>query len=152
MASPVGSLLAAEAIRLDEQAADRDEAIRLCGQALVDVGAVAPAYVESMLERERSISTHVGEGVAIPHGTHAGKDAVYGDALSFLRFPAGIDWDGNRVVLCIGIAAKGDGHVGILAQLAQILLDPERAAALREATDADVVLRLLQPSREDATA
>jgi mannitol PTS system EIIA component len=152
MASPVGSLLASEAIRLDEQAADRDEAIRLCGQALVDVGAVAPAYVESMLERERSISTHVGEMVAIPHGTHAGKDEVYRDALSFLRFPGGIDWDGNRVVLCIGIAAKGDGHIGILAQLAQILLDPQRAAALREATDPDVVLRLLQPSREDATA
>jgi len=47
-------------------ASDRDDAIRQCGQALIDVEAVDPAYMEAMLERERSISTYAGEGVAIP--------------------------------------------------------------------------------------
>ena len=41
-------------------------------EALVEIGAVEPAYVDAMLERERSISTYVGEGVAIPHGTLVG--------------------------------------------------------------------------------
>jgi mannitol PTS system EIIA component len=144
-------LLDPAAIRLHERAADREQAIRACGRLLVGTGAVDPSYVEAMLERERSISTYVGEGVAIPHGTLASKDAVRRDALSFVRFPEGVDWGGEPVTVCIGIAAQGGGHMGILAKLAEILLEPGTARALREADDPHEVLRLLQPAREDTT-
>jgi PTS system mannitol-specific IIA component len=145
------SLLERGAIRLHERATDREQAIRACGGVLVSTGAVDAAYVEAMLERERSISTYVGEGVAIPHGTLASKDTVRRDALSFVRFPETVDWDGEPVTICIGIAAQGDGHMPILVALAHILLEPGRAQALREADDPDEVLRLLQPAREDST-
>jgi mannitol PTS system EIIA component len=144
-AQPLVGLLEERAIRLTERATDRDDAIRQCGQTLVDIGAVAPAYVEAMLERERSISTYVGEGVAIPHATLAGKAAVRRDALAVLRFPDGVAWDDEIVVVCVAIAAIGDGHVAILSELAQILLDPPRAQALREATQVADVLHLLEP-------
>ena len=151
MADPLTSLLSESAIRLAEHAADRQEAIVRCGQILVDVGAVEPAYVEAMLEREQSISTYVGEGVAIPHATLAGKAAVKRDALAVLRFPAGVDWGGETVIVCVAIAAVGDGHVEILSELAQILLDPEQARDLREAEHAEDVLRLLAPVRGTAS-
>jgi PTS system mannitol-specific IIA component len=144
-AQPLLGLLEERAIRLAEVAADRDDAIRQCGQTLVSIGAVDPAYVEAMLERERSISTYVGEGVAIPHATLAGKSAVRRDALAVLRFPAGVDWGGETAVVCVAIAALGDGHVEILSELAQILLDPSRARQLREATRPEDVLVLLTP-------
>ncbi|GII42243.1 PTS sugar transporter subunit IIA [Planotetraspora phitsanulokensis] len=137
------------AVRLDEQADGRDGAIRRCGEVLVEVGAVEADYIDAMLERERSISTYVGEGVAIPHGTLVAKDAVHHDAICVLRFPGGVDWDGERVSVCVGIAARGDGHIRLLSELAQILLDPEQAQALREATEVSDVIRLLQPSREE---
>jgi PTS system mannitol-specific IIA component len=151
--APAGpaALLERRAVRLAEHAADRDEAVRRCGSVLVEVGAVEPAYADAMLERERSISTYVGEEVAIPHGTLAGKEAVRRDALAVLRFPDGVDWGGERVTVCVAIAARGDGHVELLAQLAEILLDPDRARALREADRVDDVLRLLEPVREDDT-
>jgi PTS system mannitol-specific IIA component len=145
MADPLAGLLAKNAIRLTAQAVDRDEAIRQCGQTLVDIGAVDPAYVEAMLEREQSISTYVGEGVAIPHATLAGKAAVRRDALAVLRFPAGVDWGDETVVVCVAIAAVGDGHVGILSELAQILLEPQQARQLREATRPEEVIQLLAP-------
>ncbi|MEV4759289.1 PTS sugar transporter subunit IIA [Micromonospora sp. NPDC049559] len=151
MAESLAALLDPRAIRLTERAADRDEAIRRCGQALVDVGAAEPGYVATMLARERSVSTYVGEGVAIPHGTLAGKELVHGDALAVLRFPEPVDWGGQPVSVCVAIAARGDGHVELLAALAELLLDPDQARALREATDPDDVLRLLQPAREDST-
>jgi PTS system mannitol-specific IIA component len=144
-AQPLVGLLEERAIRLAESATDRDDAIRQCGNTLVAVGAVDPAYVEAMLERERSISTYVGEGVAIPHATLAGKSAVRRDALAVLRFPEGVDWGGEHVVVCVAIAAIGDGHVEILAELAQILMDPGRAQELRDASRPDDVLRLLSP-------
>ncbi|NRQ37235.1 PTS sugar transporter subunit IIA [Nonomuraea sp. NN258] len=136
-------LLDPRAVLLHESAADRDAAIRRCGQALVEVGAVAPAYVTAMLERERTISTYVGEGVAIPHGTAGSKDDIARDAICVVRFPGGVDWDGERVTLCVGIAARNDGHVPLLAALAEILLDPDRARALREATEIHQVMKEL---------
>jgi len=144
------ALLAPESIQLFEQAATKEDAVRMCGQALVSAGAVDVAYVDTMLEREASISTFLGEGVAIPHGTLAGKDAVHRDALCFLRFPDGVEWGAGTATLCIGIAAQGDGHLEILAQLAQILLDPERAEALRKADDPQTVLDLLTPTEGES--
>ena len=140
------AILVPQAIRLQEHAVGRDDAIRRCGGVLVEIGAVDPAYVEAMLDRERSVSTYVGEGVAIPHGTNAAKSAVRRDALAVLRFPAGVDWGGSPVEVCVAIAAQGDGHVDLLAELAEILMDPDRAAALRRATDPRDVLRLLVPA------
>ena len=137
-------ILEKRAIRLDERAATRDDAIRRCGGVLVEIGAVDPAYVGTMLAREQSISTYVGEGVAIPHGTLEVKAAVRRDALAVVRFPETVDWDGNPVTVCVAIAAQGDGHVDILAELAEILMDEDRAKALREATDPDEVLQILK--------
>lgn len=137
-------LLDPRAVLLHESAADRDEAIRRCGRALVDVGAVAEPYIDAMLEREQTISTYVGEGVAIPHGTAAAKEVVQHDAICVVRFPDGVDWGGEPVTLCVGIAAKNDGHVQLLAALADILLDPERARALREATEVGQVMKELR--------
>jgi PTS system mannitol-specific IIA component len=146
---PLTELLAPSSIRLDATATGRDDAIRQAGAALVEAGAVDPSYVDAMLERENSVSTFVGEGVAIPHGTLAGKDAVKDDAIVVLRFPDGVDWDGNEVSVAVGIAAKGNGHIALLSQLATVLLDPDKAAALRGATTADRVYELLASDEDD---
>lgn len=143
----VGDLLARDAIRLGERAGSRDEAVRRCGEVLVEIGAVGPAYVEAMLEREQSVSTYIGEGVAIPHGTLNSKETVVRDALAVLAFPDGVDWGGEDVRVCVAIAAAGDGHVDILAALAEILMEPDQAARLRGATTADEVLNLLVMER-----
>jgi PTS system mannitol-specific IIA component len=142
---PAG-LLDPSAVRLDGRATGRDDAVRECGRLLVEIGAVEEPYIASMLDRERSISTYLAEGVAIPHGTAQGKDAVLRDALAVVRFPKGADWNGETVTLAIAIAARGDGHIAILAELAEVLLDPERARGLREATTAEEITRLLAPA------
>jgi PTS system mannitol-specific IIA component len=145
MADGRTELLEERAIRLDGAAGDAEEAIRQTGRLLVDVGAVVTSYVDAMIEREQSVSTVMGEGVAIPHGTNESKGDVLRDALSFVRFPEGVDWNGKPVTIAIGIAAKGDSHVGILSRLATILVDPDSAQRLRSATDVTTVLELLQP-------
>jgi PTS system mannitol-specific IIA component len=146
----VADLIHRDSIRLGVTATDRDHAIRICGEALVAAGAATPDYIDTMLAREQSVSTYIGEGVAIPHGTLDGKDHVRRDALSFVTFPDGVDWNGERVTVGIGIAARDNGHIAILAELADILLDPDRAAALRAASSSDDVLALLTPSPDDS--
>lgn len=144
-ATPLTELLAEASITLDASAGSRDEAIRLAGAGLRAVGAVDEAYIDAMIERENSVSTFMGEGVAIPHGTLAAKDSVMADALSMVRFPEGVDWDGNDVRVAFGIAARGNGHIALLSQLATVLMDPQKAEALRDATTVAEVYALLTP-------
>ena len=145
----LSALLAESSIRLEQSATNQEDAIRQTGAALLEAGAIEASYIDAMLERERSVSTFVGEGVAIPHGTLAGKDSVQNDALVVLRFPDGVDWDGNDVRVCVGIAARGNGHIALLSQLATVLLDPDKAAALRSATTSSEVYELLKPDPDD---
>jgi PTS system mannitol-specific IIA component/phosphocarrier protein FPr len=137
-------------IRLGLAAADKWDAIRQCGALLDGLGAVDPGYADAMLERERSVSTYIGEGVAIPHGTDAARALVRRTTLGVLQFPAGVDWDGQRVTLCVAIAARGEEHVAVLSALAQILMEPKAAERLRTSSDVDEVHRLLSGVGEDA--
>ena len=142
----LAELLTPELVRLDQAAADWEDAVRQVGGVLVAAGAVDGAYVDAMLTRERSVApTFVGEGVAIPHGTLESRTLIHRDALCVVQFPDGVDWQGDRVVLCIGIAARGDLHVPILAQLAELLMEPDRAEALRQASTPTELLALLTP-------
>ena len=104
---------------------------------------------ESMAERERMMSSFVGEGFAIPHGTDTARALVRRATLAFLQFPEGIDWDGEEVRVCVAIAATEGEHIGVMSSLAQILLDPDQAEALRTATDPDTVLTLLTPDPDE---
>src|SRR5918992_5663856 len=104
--------------RLGLQASDRFDAVRQSGQVLVDIGAVEPPYVDAMLEREEQISTSLGEGFAIPHGTDESRRWIRETRLAFLQFPDGVDWGDENVIVCVAIAAQGDEHVGLLARLA----------------------------------
>jgi PTS system mannitol-specific IIA component/phosphocarrier protein FPr len=142
---PPAGVLVREAIRLAQHADDKWDALRQSGALLEELGAVDEGYAAAILEREGQISTYMGEGVSIPHGTDASRALVRRTALGFLQFPDGVDWDGDTVYLCIPIAASGDEHVGVLSALAEILVDGDNAAALREATDVDDVLARLNP-------
>jgi mannitol/fructose-specific phosphotransferase system IIA component len=144
------TLLCAEGIHLGRSATGKADAIDQVGRALLDIGAVEVGYLAAMHEREASVSTFIGEGVAIPHGTDKSREFVVRTSLVVLQFPDGVDWgDGNTAKLCVGIAANGTEQVGILSSLAMILMDSEKAAQLRGAKDADTVLRLLHSMDEE---
>jgi mannitol/fructose-specific phosphotransferase system IIA component len=142
-------VLTAEGVRLGQKAADKWDAVRQAGALLDELGAVESGYPEAMLERERSVSTFIGEGVAIPHGTDEARALVRRTTLGFLQFPDGIDWDGNDVRVCVAIAAKGNEHMAVLSGLAQILMEPEQAEALRTSSSVDEVLALLSDIGDD---
>ncbi|MDQ1288192.1 MAG: multiphosphoryl transfer protein [Actinomycetota bacterium] len=143
-------MLPREAIWLGCRADGKPDALRQAGAVLTEIGAVEPGYAEAMFEREASISTYMGEGVAIPHGTDASRRLVRRTTLGFLQFPEGVDWgDGNVVRICLPIAARGGEHLALLSALARVLIDPEKAEALRNAADPDRVFSILASAVEE---
>ncbi|TWH74726.1 PTS system mannitol-specific IIC component [Modestobacter roseus] len=142
-------VLAVESIVLEGTATSRDEAITEAGELLVAAGAVDPAYVQAMHERETSVSTYMGNGLALPHGTNEAKPAIRRTAISFVRHARGVDWNGKEVSFVIGVAGAGDDHLKLLGRIAEVFVDPAQVARLEAAqSPADVlaVLGSLQPA------
>lgn len=135
-------LLYRENIRVNCKADTQENVIRQVGQMLVDAGYVDQEYVGAMLEREKTFSTFMGNGLALPHGVDEAKRNVKASGIAVMTFPEGTDWKGNTVNVVIGIAGVGDEHLDILAIIADKMLDDEAAARLA-AGDADTVYRIL---------
>ncbi|TGO05986.1 PTS mannitol transporter subunit IICBA [Serinibacter arcticus] len=137
------SVLDRESVVLEGTATTREAAIEEAGALLVAAGAATTAYVAAMHEREASVSTFMGESLAIPHGTNEAKGEVTRTAVSFVRYRDGIDWGGEQVRFVIGIAATGDEHLALLQQVAGAFLDADSVDRLERATTADEVKEIL---------
>lgn len=138
------TILAVERIKLQAQAASKEDAIRQAGELLVRSGCVAPGYVAGMLAREAAMSTYLGNGVAIPHGTYDNRNDVYQTSIAVVQLPAGVEWeDGYKAHLIIGIAASSDEHVGVLAALAEVIEDEDTTQLLIDTDDPQVILDYL---------
>ena len=138
------SILSKDRISLQASAVDKADAIRKAGELLVTTGCVLPEYVEGMLTREQSMSTSLGNGVAIPHGIYENRDHILKTGISVLQLTDGVDWDEDeKVFMVIGIAASSDEHVGVLSSLADVIDNEENLAELLKTNDPDVVVKYL---------
>ena len=79
---------------------------------------VTDAYIQAMKDREQVVSTFMGNGLAIPHGTDEAKASVLQSGLTLLQIPEGIDWDGEEVKVVVGIAGKDGEHLDLLSKIA----------------------------------
>lgn len=137
------AILSKDRISLQADAVDRSDAIRKAGELLVKSGCVMPEYVDGMLKREESMSTSLGNGVAIPHGVYENREHILHTGLSVLQLTQAVDWDDDRVFMVIGIAAAGDEHVGVLSNLAEVIDNEETLAELLKTNDPDVIVKYL---------
>ena len=112
------SLLREENIFLNQRFANKEEAIRFAGRALVEAGYAEESYIEAMIERDKMTSTYMGNDVAIPHGTEEAKKAVLKSGFTVLQIPDGVDFDGQKARMVFGIAGKDGTHLEILSGIA----------------------------------
>lgn len=137
------SVLNVGQIRIHPGSVSKEEAMREAASILQDAGAVTGAYFDAMLQREQTVSTYMGNELAIPHGTNETKDTILDSALSFVRYDGGIDWDGQPVTFVVGIAGKGDEHLEILSQIALVFSEDGDVARLKAAETPEAVFALL---------
>ncbi len=141
-------ILAPSSIVLDGTATDSASGIDEAGALLVAAGAVDEGYVRAMHDREATVSTFMGNGLAIPHGTNEAKSSITRSAMSFVRYPGGIDWNGNPTTFVIGIAGVGNEHLTLLQKVAMTFSDPAQVKRLEDATTTDEILEILGDEKE----
>ncbi len=141
----MSEILTPETIELGASLDNQGEAIRRAGSLLVQNGNVDDRYVDSMFEREESVSTFMGNAVAIPHGTSESKQWVERSGLSVITVPEGVEYgDGNIAMLVIGIAGKGDEHLEILSKIALVCSEEENVVKIVQAQTKEELLAFFE--------
>ena len=136
-------ILTPDMIVLGAKATASEEAIKQAGELLVKGGYVEEVYVEKMLERERIISTYIGMGIAVPHGNSGSHEHIMHSGISITQYPGGVDFDGEKAYLVIGIAGTDDKHMDILTSLSTILSDEEILEQVKNTNDKMYIYNLL---------
>lgn len=136
-------ILTRSQVRIHAGSATQDEALTEAAEILGAAGAVTGEYLSAMKEREATVSTYMGNELAIPHGTNDAKSAIKASALSVTRYDGGVDWSGEKVTFVIGIAGVGDEHLEILSKIAELFSDESEVARLKQASTEEELLQLL---------
>lgn len=145
----ISSLLSEPFIILPMHAADRSGAIQellepLAAHKIIDS---SQECLESILKRERRMSTGIGKGVALPHGL---SESIENVVLVLGISPDGIDFDAVDGALChifallISPAGEPDKHLKLLSRLSKHLNDGAQRSALMDAATPAQVLEILR--------
>ncbi|WP_347344139.1 PTS sugar transporter subunit IIA [Microbacterium sp.] len=130
-------------VRIHAGSVSRIEAMKEAAEILEAAGAVTASYFDAMQQREATISTYMGNELAIPHGLNETKGTILDSALSFVRYDGGVDWDGNPVTFVVGIAGKGGEHIQLLSHIALLFSDEDDVEKLRAAQSPEELYELL---------
>ena len=136
-------VLIKEGIRLNQASVSKEEAIQAAGELLHQLGYVDETYIDAMQEREKLITTYMGMGVAIPHGTVQAKGTVKKTGIVFLQYPEGVDFGDEKAQLVFGIAGIGEEHLDLLAKICEVLEDEEVLEKMKTTSDLDWVMEQL---------
>ena len=139
-------------IVLGATAASREGAISQVAALLELNGFVAAGYAASMLQREALSSTYLGSGIAIPHGLPSDRERISRTGVAIVQFPEGVEWaPGSRAHLVVGIAARSDEHLELLASLTGLLGQDELLAKLAHTSNAEELVAAFSGKHEAAS-
>ena len=145
----ISDTLTVERVRCNADATSKKKALELVSELLAahaESGPDARQVAERLLARERLGSTALGHGVAIPHGRCPDLQEA---TAAFVKLRSGVDFDapdGESVDILVGLLVPEhctDGHLQLLAQLAQIFSQPDIRDQLRTPISPAQVLDIL---------
>ncbi len=136
-------VLIKEGIKLNQKPVTKEQAIQAAGELMCELGYVGPAYVDAMQEREKLVTTYMGMGIAIPHGTTQAKGTVKKTGIVCFQYPEGVPFGDEKANLVFGIAGIGDEHLDLLAKICEALEDEEILEKMKTTDDADWILKQL---------
>ncbi|MCL2316857.1 MAG: PTS sugar transporter subunit IIA [Actinomycetia bacterium] len=143
-----------EAVRLGVDAADWRSAVRASGEALAAAGVTAPAYVDEMIATVETLGPYIviAPGLALAHARPS--PAVNCAGLSWVTLARPVTFGNGEfdpVDVVIGLAALDrDGHIDLMAELAEVLSDADRLGVARAATTPHGVREAFAARDQDA--
>ncbi|HEY0221667.1 PTS sugar transporter subunit IIA [Lactovum miscens] len=130
-------------IKINQEFATKEDAIRFCGQLLVDGGYVKPEYVPAMIKRNEDLSVYMGNSIAIPHGTDEAKKDVLKTGITIVQVPKGVNFGDEKneqiATVLFGIAGIGNEHLDLIQRISIFCSDLDNVAKLADAKSVEEI-------------
>lgn len=142
-----------EQIFLGLKANNKAEVIDFCGEKLLELGFIEPPYIQAMHDRENSLSTYIGDSIAIPHGLNA-KQHVIKAGLVLCQYPDGVcfgnhgDSDTQKAQIVVAVAAKNNSYLDLVSAITKVLGDVTATEILKFSENLDEVLALFNANKK----
>jgi fructose-specific phosphotransferase system IIA component len=141
----LSELFTTENVVTDQPAAGKAELLESIIRDLDAKGRIKDAanVIEDVVEREKVMSTGIGNGVAIPHAYTNGVEQL---VAGFYRTTNGVDFEAldDREVdlffIILGPKESRRDHIKVLAKISRLLNHEDFREDLRSASDADAVM------------
>lgn len=148
-------LLSVDSIIPDLKALDKSSVINELVDKLVEIGKVTDNDKESVLsavlEREKIMSTGIGNGIAIPHGkTDAVDDmvAIYGRSVQGIEYESLDDEKSYIFFLLVTPKDMSGPHVKILARISRLLRHDYFREALLKADTTEKIIEIIEEEEQ----
>jgi mannitol/fructose-specific phosphotransferase system IIA component (Ntr-type)/galactitol-specific phosphotransferase system IIB component len=146
-------LLTEKTIKLNVDAKDWEEAVRIGGEILVNNGFVEPRYIEAMVNTVKEIGPYIviAPGIAMPHARPENGVKQVCMSLITLKNPVefgNIDNDPVDTVICLG-AVDNSTHLKALSDLMSLLKDNSKIENVQKATNIKKILDILMMIEEE---
>ncbi len=143
-ASSGKDILVKDGIKLNLKSVSKEQAIQAAGELLTTLGYVDASYIDAMQEREKLVTTYMGLGVAIPHGTSQAKGTVKKTGIVVMQYPEGVEFGEEKAQLVFGIAGVGDEHLELLEKICGMLEEEAVLEEFKRTNNIDWVLEKLK--------
>ena len=145
----LSNLLSPDLIKIPLESKDKEGVIREMVDVLSKNGKVIDpeAVLEAVLEREKVMSTGVGQGIAIPHGkteSVTGVVAALGISPDDIDFQAIDEQPVHIVFLLLAPPYETGLHLKALSRVSRLLSKEEFREKLLQASNAEEAMRFIQ--------
>lgn len=131
-------------LHLGCQARNKADVLTMVGNTFKDKGYVSQDCIVFLNEREKQVSTFLGNGITLPHLPKSATNIIVKSGIEIFQFPDGVIWDRSNVMfITIGVIAREKEHIDVLREIALIFSDEIIANALSLISGKEDFLRIL---------
>ena len=120
------SLIENNSIKLNQTAANWEEAIKIGTDLLVASGAIEPRYYENIVSKIKEMGPYIvlAPGLAMPHARP--EEGVIRTAFGLTTLAQPVDFDGEQISVLVTLAGSdSDTHMEGIMEITRIFDDPD---------------------------
>lgn len=131
-----------DTIIFEESVIDWEDGIRQAAQPLLRQGKITEGYIDAMIQSVHDNGNYIIllPEIAMPHARPELGAVRPGLSLMKLATPVMFPGEAPVLIFIVLSAESNDGHLELIADLGEVLSDPEKVAELKRATNTEEVL------------
>lgn len=138
-------IITEENLHLGCYANNKEQVLSMLNEAFQSKGYVNQDCLVFLIEREKQVSTFLGNGITLPHLPMSAKQIIVKTGIEIFQFPDGVIWDRKNIMfIAIGVIAKEKEHIDLLKEIVTIFSDEIISNVLSILTSKQDFLRILK--------